>query len=64
MEMQLRTEIVAKFVTDVPPSPEEQVSLDALNKHVEDICESLQPTFTNLIIEMLELKRQTFTKGD
>jgi hypothetical protein len=62
--MQLKTEISAKFVTSLPPeTTEAQVSLDALNKHVEDICETLQPIFVKLIVEMLELKRATHTKG-
>lgn len=62
--LHLQTKISAEFVTQVPPeSVAEQVSLDALNMHAEDICESLQPIFRQLIIEMLELKRKTFSQG-
>jgi len=59
--MNLETKISAKFVTQMPPSPAEQQSLDALNQHAEEICESLQPVFQKLVIEMLELKRRCFT---
>lgn len=59
----LRTGISAEFVTMLPPDPEGQVFLDALNKHAEDICESLQPIFQNLVIQMLALKREKFTTG-
>lgn len=58
--MQLRTEVHAKFVTLQPlDNPQQQASLDALNQHAEDICQILQPIFSRLVIEMLELKRKT-----
>jgi len=60
--MQLETKISAKFVVKGKITPEQQESLDALNKHTEDICETLQSTFQTLIIEMLTLKRESFTK--
>ena len=61
-QLQLRTEVHAKFESLYRIEvPEAQASLDALNKHAEDICESLQPIFRSLIITMLELKRQTHT---
>lgn len=63
-EMQLKTEIKAKFFYLIEPtSLEQQQSLDALNKHAEDIAEALQPIFQNLVIQMLELKRQTYGQG-
>lgn len=62
--MHLETKISAVFVTMGQPDHHQQASLDALNKHAEDICETLQPVFQRLIIEMLELKRQNFTQGD
>ncbi|MCK5663411.1 MAG: hypothetical protein KAI17_07985 [Thiotrichaceae bacterium] len=60
--MQLETKLSAKFITDNPCTPEEQISLDALNMHTEEIAEKLQSTFRLLIIEMLEIKRANFTK--
>ncbi|RLB93542.1 MAG: hypothetical protein DRH26_03605 [Deltaproteobacteria bacterium] len=62
MNMELRTEISAKFITITPGTPEEQASLAALNMHTEAITQSLQGVFKTLIIEMLELKRQNFTE--
>jgi len=62
-DLNLHTRISAKFVMEGDIPSERQESLDALNKHTEDICESLQPIFQQLIIEMLELKRKTFSQG-
>lgn len=59
--MYLRTKVNASFEYAGAADPATQASLDALNKHAEDICESLQPVFRSLIITMLELKRQTHT---
>lgn len=62
-QLSLRTDIHAKFEYLTPPTPEEQISVDALNGHAEEICESLQPIFNSLVINMLELKRGHFAKG-
>jgi len=62
-EMQLKTKIEAKFEYMMQPTIEQQTSLDALNKHAEEIAESLQPVFQNLIIQMLELKREAYGQG-
>lgn len=63
-EMHLETKISARFVTALPPaSVEEAKSLLALNYHAEQICETLQPIFQKLVIDMLELKRAQFTAG-
>lgn len=59
--MSLETKISAQFFTSQELTTEQQESMMALNKHAEDICETLQPIFQRLIVEMLELKRQTFT---
>lgn len=61
--LQLQTEISAKFVEDGQLTPERQASLDALNINTEEVCNTLQPIFQQLIIEMLELKRQAFATG-
>lgn len=61
-QLQFSTEVRAKFESLYRIEvPEAQASLDALNKHAEEICEALQPVFRSLIITMLELKRQTHT---
>ena len=60
----LRTEIHAKFEYRDAPTPEEQVSVDALNMHAEEICETLQPIFNSLVINLLELKRGHYAKGE
>jgi len=62
-KLNLEMQIGARFISNQELPPEEQESLDALNQHTEAICETLQPIFQQLIIEMLELKRQTFTQG-
>ena len=61
--IQLQTEISAKFVEDGQLTSERQTSLDALNINAEEVCNTLQPIFQQLIIEMLELKRQAFATG-
>ena len=60
--MQLSTEIHAKFITLYEPDPQTQTKLNRLNQYAEEICETLQPIFRRLIIEMLELKRQTLIR--
>jgi len=59
--LQLRTEIRAKFATQQEPDPATAANIAILNQHVDAVCESLQPVFRLLIIEMLELKRKTHT---
>lgn len=63
--MQLETKISAQFFVEKgqPVSKEYQASLDALNHHAEEICETLQPIFQTLIIHMLELKREKYATG-
>ena len=63
-KMDLKTTINAEFIYAVQPSPAEQASLDALNGHAEEICEILQPIFYQTFVQMLNLKRGRYAKGD
>lgn len=63
-QLELRTELTAKFISPVPcATPEEQMSLDALNHHAEEIAERLQTAFRLLITEMLDVKRVALKEG-
>lgn len=62
-QMEFATKITAKFQYQLQPTPEEQAQLDALNAHAEEICERLQGTFRNLIIEFLEVKKNAISGG-
>lgn len=63
MAILLETNIIAKFTSDAPITPEQQASLDALNAHAEEVTERLQSAVRVLITEMLDLKRAQYTKG-
>jgi hypothetical protein len=60
-QLQLETNITAKFISLSPLSPQEQISLDALNIHAYEITERLQPVLRLLVAEMLDIKREQFT---
>ena len=59
--LQMRTTITCQFIPMAPPTPEEQVSLDALNHHAEDCAERMQTAVQLLIAEMLDIKREQFS---
>lgn len=64
-KLQLESKVSAVFSHSGNPTDQEASSINALNKHAEDICEDLQPVFKTLIVQMLELKREHFaTSGE
>lgn len=64
MDMNLETNLSAKFIATGLRTAAEIKSMDSLNKHAEEITERLQQVFRLLIVEMLDIKRQQFVKEE